>query len=89
MAAPDNFEDLECIGRGGFGEVYRCRRLSDGRVFARKRILAFARIVSASDEVRRFVREVRLLSRLRHPNINPDHRGQYDHAAVLVCDAAL
>ena len=71
MAAPDNFEDLECIGRGGFGEVYRCRRVSDGRVFARKRILAFARIISASDEVRRFVREVRLLSRVTHPNIIP------------------
>src|SRR5262245_43225170 len=71
MAAADEFEDLECIGRGGFGEVYRCRRLSDGKVLARKRILAFARKVSASDEVRRFVREVRLLTRLSHPNIIP------------------
>ena len=70
MAAKDEFEDLECIGRGGFGEVVRCRRQSDGQVFARKRILAFPR-QSASDEVRRFVREVRVLSRLSHPNIIP------------------
>jgi hypothetical protein len=70
MAATDDFEDLECIGRGGFGEVLRCRRRSDGKVFARKRILAFPR-QTASDEVRRFVREVRLLSRLTHPNIIP------------------
>lgn len=71
MATQDEFEDLECIGRGGFGEVLRCRRKSDGRVFARKRILAFAKRGTSSDEVRRFVREVRLLSRLAHPNIIP------------------
>jgi serine/threonine protein kinase len=40
-------------------------------VFARKRISAFAKINSGNDEVRRFVREVRLLSRLTHPNIIP------------------
>src|SRR5262245_24115250 len=71
MPAPEEFEDLESIGRGGFGEVFRCRRKNDGKIFARKRILVFARKISASDEVRRFVREVRLLSRLAHPNIIP------------------
>ncbi|HEX5102599.1 MAG TPA: protein kinase [Pirellulaceae bacterium] len=71
MSTTEEFEDLECIGRGGFGEVLRCRRKSDGKVFARKRILAFAKQRTASDDVRRFVREVRLLSRLAHPNIIP------------------
>jgi serine/threonine protein kinase len=71
MAAADEFEDIECIGRGGFGEVYRCRRRSDGRIFARKRILAFPKRLSSSDEVRRFVREVRVLTKLTHPNIIP------------------
>jgi serine/threonine protein kinase len=70
MTPTDEFEDLERIGRGGFGEVVRCRRKSDGKVFARKRILALSR-QSDGDEVRRFVREVRLLSRLAHPNIIP------------------
>ena len=71
MAATDEFEDLECIGTGGFGEVIRCRRRADGKVFARKRILAFPKRQTAGDDVRRFVREVRLLSRLAHPNIIP------------------
>jgi Protein kinase domain len=71
MVAADEFEDLECIGAGGFGEVVRCRRRSDGRIFARKRILAFPKRQTAGDDVRRFVREVRLLSRLAHPNIIP------------------
>ena len=71
MAALDEFEDLECIGRGGFGEVFRCQRKSDLAVFARKRILAFPKRQTANDDVRRFVREVRLLSRLSHPNIIP------------------
>ncbi|HZL90523.1 MAG TPA: protein kinase [Pirellulaceae bacterium] len=70
MARADEFEDLECIGRGGFGEVVRCQRRSDGKVFARKRILSFPS-QSGGDEVRRFVREVRLLTRLKHPNILP------------------
>ena len=70
MSSTDEFEDLECIGRGGFGEVVRCRRRSDGKIFARKRILSLSRQTDG-DEVRRFVREVRLLSRLAHPNIIP------------------
>lgn len=71
MAATDEFEDIECIGRGGFGEVHRCRRKADGVLFARKRILAFPKRQNAGDDVRRFVREVRLLARLPHPNIIP------------------
>jgi serine/threonine protein kinase len=71
MATADEFEDLECIGAGGFGEVLRCRRRADGKIFARKRILAFPKRQAAGDDVRRFVREVRLLSRLSHPNIIP------------------
>ena len=35
MHAADEFEDLECIGRGGFGEVVRCRRKKDGKILAR------------------------------------------------------
>ncbi|WP_040829875.1 protein kinase domain-containing protein [Nocardia jiangxiensis] len=59
------FEDAQEIGRGGFGQVYRCTQLSVDRTVAVK-VLA-----RESDENReRFFREQRAMGRLTsHPNI--------------------
>lgn len=55
------------IGRGGYGEVYRARQLSVDRDVALKLVRAH---LGARDDVRRrFEREARLASRLRHPNV--------------------
>ena len=55
------------IGRGGMGVVYRARRAADGQRVAVKTILP-APGVSARN-VERFLREARVLSDLRHPNV--------------------
>ena len=59
------FVDQGKIGSGGFGEVVRCRRDSDGRFFAKKQLQPGVDL----DGVKRFAREVRILSSLDHPNI--------------------
>lgn len=59
------YRDESRIGSGGFGEVFRCRREDDDQLFARKRLQSGA----SEDAVERFVREMRILSSLNHPNV--------------------
>jgi serine/threonine protein kinase len=59
------YKDLAKIGRGGFAEVWHCTRDSDGAHFARKLLDPSAN----SQMIERFQQEVRILSKLDHPNI--------------------
>ncbi|EGX53624.1 hypothetical protein AOL_s00006g82 [Orbilia oligospora ATCC 24927] len=72
------WEDLECLGRGGFGSVWSCKNLLDGEVYAIKKIiitepfLRAARIVDEKAREKAFAElhhEVKVLARLDHPNI--------------------
>jgi serine/threonine-protein kinase len=61
------YEVLRPLGRGGMGAVYLARRQADGDLCALKLILPEA---AADDRaLQRFLREVRVLSRLDHPRI--------------------
>jgi len=53
------------LGSGGFGEVWLCKRSTDGETFAKKELLDGV----DEDGIARFKREVRLLYSLDHPNI--------------------
>lgn len=55
--------ELRRIGGGGFGEVWHCTR--DGKAYAKKKLLPHI----DQDGVSRFLREVRILSKLDHPNV--------------------
>lgn len=61
------FELLAELGRGGMGVVYLARRMCDGDQVAIKTIQPAA--AGSDEEVQRFLREARVLSDLRHPNI--------------------
>ncbi|MCC3312352.1 protein kinase domain-containing protein [Nocardia africana] len=59
------FEDAQEIGRGGFGEVYRCRQIGVERTVAVKVLTE-----EFDDNRERFLREQRAMGRLTgHPNI--------------------
>lgn len=57
--------DTQKLGSGGFGEVWLCNRQGDGNAYAKKKLLPSV----DADGIQRFQREVRLISRLDHPNI--------------------
>jgi eukaryotic-like serine/threonine-protein kinase len=59
------YTDIRKIGSGGFGEVYTCRCDADGNTYAKKTLTDS----SDEDAIKRFTREVRILSTLDHPNI--------------------
>ncbi|MEV6336061.1 protein kinase [Nocardia vinacea] len=60
------YEDAEEVGRGGFGEIYRCRQVALDRTVAVKVLTAEL----DEDNQERFFREQRAMGRLTgHPNI--------------------
>src|SRR5690606_28194077 len=58
------------LGRGGYAVVYRGTQLSTGQPVAIKVLLSHRVISDKADVERdRFVREAKLMARLKHPNI--------------------
>ena len=60
------YEQLEIIGRGSFGEVYKCRDREKNTFVSKKRILFRYQDDGVPGSV---IREVALLKELDHPNI--------------------
>jgi serine/threonine protein kinase len=58
------YKDIRKIGSGGFGEVWECKRIEDSQHFAKKELKTYD-----AEAIKRFAREVRILSSLDHPNI--------------------
>jgi serine/threonine protein kinase/tetratricopeptide (TPR) repeat protein len=58
----ETYEFTDWLGKGGFGEVYRARRVSDGRDVAVKRLFS-------SGQSSRFVREAKILRNAAHPHL--------------------
>ena len=64
VPAPEKYQVLERLGRGGFGAVYLARDLSLGRLVALKYLTH-----SRPAELERFLREARFAARLNNPSI--------------------
>ena len=58
----DEYELLGVLGRGGFGEVFKARRISDGALVAVKHLFA----EKQSD---RFIKEAKILQQYSHENL--------------------
>lgn len=65
--AEKRYQRHEIIGSGGFGTVYRATVNGETKEFAWKQTKQNA----TSNEIRRFQREVRIQSQLKHPHIMP------------------
>lgn len=64
IKAMAKYKDIGKLGSGGFGEVWRVERETDNEAFAKKVLLD-----TSPEAVKRFQREVRILSKLDHPRI--------------------
>ncbi|KAJ6260859.1 Myosin-IIIB [Drechslerella dactyloides] len=62
----DDYEVLELIGRGSFGQIHKVRRVRDGLILARKEI-SYNRM--SAKEKEQLTAEFSILSKLQHPNI--------------------
>ncbi|KAI8080591.1 kinase-like domain-containing protein [Thamnidium elegans] len=58
-----DFEEIEFLGKGGFGEVVKARNRLDGRLYAIKKIRLDPK---DSEDLRKILREVHSLSSLHH-----------------------
>jgi len=63
----EGFSNLEKIGQGGYGVVYKARQTSLNRLVAIKVLLP--KFSKQTDARERFLREANALARLNHPNI--------------------
>lgn len=70
------------LGRGGLGAVYLARHETLDVYFALK-VLFPSVAVRNPEYVRRFTREARLASRIRHPNVVAVHDAGFDEATQL------
>jgi serine/threonine protein kinase len=65
------FDQVELIGRGGMGVVYKARQKNLDRFVAIK--VLSSRVANAAGFAERFAREARAMARLNHPNIVAVH----------------
>lgn len=61
----DKYEIIRCIGEGGMGKAYLVYHKSTARILVAKKMTGLIN----RDLVRRFEREIRFLTELRHPHI--------------------
>jgi serine/threonine protein kinase len=67
---------LERLGEGGMGQVYKARHRQQGHLVALK-VVRKERLAN-SKALRRFSREVKLVTQLKHPNIVRAHEAGHD-----------
>lgn len=83
-----DYEEVEMIGEGGFGRVYRCRNRIDSNIYAVKKM-----VINYNDpQSRKLLKEVALLSKLNHPNIVRYHQSWLEDTASveqLIADMSI
>ena len=80
-----SYEITASLGNGGMGEVYKVRHLISHRTEAMKVLLSGS--ASRSELTDRFIREIRVLANLSHPNIAALHTAfHHDEQLVMVME---
>ena len=76
-----DYEPLEQIGSGSFGIIRKVRRISDGRILARKEI-DYRKM--SDKERKQLVSEVNILRELKHPSIVRYYERYVDRESSLI-----
>src|ERR1700760_3942041 len=80
-----DYEVIDKLGAGGIGQVYRARHTISHRIEALKILLPVHLATPADNE--RFVREIRVLASLSHPNIAALHNAfRFEGELVMVME---
>jgi len=77
----ENYEKIKTIGRGAYGTVYLCRRISDGCLFIIKQIPVEE---MSREERQAAMNEVQVLSMLKHPNIIAYSESFFEEKALMI-----
>ena len=80
-----SYEVLAFLGNGGMGEVYKVRHIISQRIEAIKLLLTASG--NSPEIAERFVREIRVLANLSHPNIAGLHTAfHHEHQLIMVME---
>lgn len=77
----EKYEKIKIIGRGAYGTVYLCRRISDGCHFIIKQIPVEE---MSKEERQAAMNEVDVLKRLTHPNIISYLESFFEGRALMI-----
>ncbi|GFR51826.1 hypothetical protein Agub_g14289, partial [Astrephomene gubernaculifera] len=77
----DLYDELELIGKGTYGKVFKVRNKSDGQVYVIKKVQFDG---AAQSEAEAALREGQVLSLLRHPHVVP-YKEFFKHTDGDVC----
>ena len=77
----ENYEKVKSIGRGAYGTVYLCRRITDGCLFIIKQIPVEE---MSREERQAAMNEVKVLSMLKHPNIIAYFDSFFEEKALMI-----
>ncbi|PRQ04431.1 Serine/threonine-protein kinase PknB [Enhygromyxa salina] len=82
----DRYELIQLLGQGGMGEVWRARQLNLDREVALKLLLP-SEFEDRAEALRRFGREARVASAIKHPNVIEIYDvGEYDGHTYLAME---
>lgn len=73
----NNFTILKQIGEGAYSTVYKVQRISDGKIYALKKVRV-ARL--SKREVQNALNEIRILASVKHPNVIAYKEAFYDES---------
>src|SRR3954462_15377692 len=80
-----DYEILNLLGAGGMGRVYKVRNVITDRIEAMKVLLP--EIVGKEEVAARFLREIKVLAALNHPNIATLHTAlTLDNQLVMIME---
>ncbi|XP_073157336.1 uncharacterized protein [Henckelia pumila] len=71
------YEELNIIGKGGYGRVFECRHKLDGMRYAVKKIMF------NEDNEDQVIREVKIMAQLHHPNIIRYHQAWIEEGCEI------